>query len=58
MDSPLRLPAAHTDGVIRLDSHTLADAEAHVAGEDREMRLRFDAPDPDVFTTVGHVQAF
>ena len=40
---PLRLPERLTDGVIVLDSHTLADAEAHFEGEDEEMRRRFDS---------------
>ncbi len=40
---PLRLPQTLTDGVIVLDAHTLADAEAHWAGEDDEMRRRFDS---------------
>jgi RimJ/RimL family protein N-acetyltransferase len=56
MDPPLRLPATLMDGVVRLDSHTVADAQAHVAGEDREMRLRFEAPDPDVAAGVEHVR--
>jgi RimJ/RimL family protein N-acetyltransferase len=29
--------------VITLDGHTLADAEAHLAGQDAEMRHRFEA---------------
>ena len=41
---PLRLPESLGDGVIVLDGHTLADAEAHWASEDDEMRLRFEAP--------------
>ena len=47
MDAPLpllRLPDALSDGVILLDAHRIADAEAHHQGEDDEMRLRFDAP--------------
>ena len=40
---PLRLPERLTDGVIVLDAHTLADAEAHWEGEDEEMRRRFDS---------------
>jgi RimJ/RimL family protein N-acetyltransferase len=43
---PLRLPDRLTDGVIVLDAPTLADAEAHNAGEDTEMRLRFESPRP------------
>ena len=38
-----RLPASLTDGEIVLDAHTPADAEAHLAGEDAEMRRRFEA---------------
>jgi RimJ/RimL family protein N-acetyltransferase len=58
MDPPPRLlPATLSDGVVRLDSHTLADAEAHMAGEDREMRLRFEAPDPDAIAGVAHVRS-
>lgn len=30
-----------TDGTILLDGHTLADAEAHLAGEDEEQARRF-----------------
>ena len=45
-DSPIRLPASLTDGVIFLDAHALVDAEAHWRGEDDEMRRRFDAPRP------------
>lgn len=44
IDHPLRLPDAMTDGVIVLDGHTLADAEAHWRGEDDEMLRRFDSP--------------
>jgi RimJ/RimL family protein N-acetyltransferase len=43
-DRPFRLPETLTDGVVRLDGHTLADAEAHWAGEDEEMMRRFDSP--------------
>ena len=46
MTDPLRLPAMLSDGEIVLDGHTLADAEAHLAGEDAEMRRRFEAPGP------------
>ena len=42
-DHPIRLPDALTDGVLRLDAPTLADAAAHHAGEDEEMRRRFDS---------------
>jgi RimJ/RimL family protein N-acetyltransferase len=38
------LPDTLTDGVVRLDGHTVADAEAHWLGEDDEMRRRFEAP--------------
>jgi RimJ/RimL family protein N-acetyltransferase len=30
-----------TDGVVILDAHTLADLEAHLAGEDEEQARRF-----------------
>ena len=39
---PMRLPPTLTDGVIRLDPHTVEDAEAPHAGEDMEMIRRFD----------------
>ncbi len=51
-DSPIRLPASLTDGVIVLDAHTLADAEAHWRGEDDEMRRRFDSPRPPTLEEV------
>ena len=38
------LPERLTDDVVLLDGHVLADAEAHLAGEDAEMLLRFEAP--------------
>jgi RimJ/RimL family protein N-acetyltransferase len=41
IDHPIRLPESLTDGEIILDSHTMADAEAHLQGEDEEMLLRF-----------------
>ncbi len=44
IDQYLRLPETLTDGVVRLDGHTVADAEAHWLGEDDEMRRRFEAP--------------
>ncbi|MCX7585459.1 GNAT family N-acetyltransferase [Phenylobacterium sp. 58.2.17] len=40
----LGLPERLSDDVILLDGHVLADAEAHLAGEDAEMLLRFEAP--------------
>jgi RimJ/RimL family protein N-acetyltransferase len=42
----LFLPETLSDGVLLLDAHRLEDAEAHLAGEDEEMRRRFDAPRP------------
>jgi len=42
----LCLPEALADGVVLLDSHRLEDAEAHLAGEDEEMRRRFDGAGP------------
>src|ERR1700754_484644 len=44
MGAPLRLPERLTDGLIVLDGHTLADADAHWDGEDAEMMRRFEAP--------------
>ncbi len=38
------LPEQLSDDVVLLDGHVLADAEAHLAGEDAEMLLRFEAP--------------
>ncbi|MGA0604322.1 GNAT family N-acetyltransferase [Caulobacter sp. KR2-114] len=43
---PLDLPERLTDGVVMLDGHVGADAAAHHAGEDAEMRRRFHAPRP------------
>ena len=42
----MRLPDRLTDGVVVLDAPTLDDAAAHNAGEDGEMRLRFESPRP------------
>src|SRR6185437_3358997 len=42
----IHLPGSLTDGVVLLDAHRLEDAEAHLAGEDAEMRRRFDALRP------------
>src|SRR5690242_2245298 len=50
---PLRLPERLTDGVIVLDGHALADAEAHWEGEDAEMIRRFEAPGRG---TVEHIR--
>ncbi len=41
---PIRLPESLSDGVVLLDGHTLADAQAHWEGEDDEMIRRFEAP--------------
>jgi RimJ/RimL family protein N-acetyltransferase len=47
MDTALnQLPDSITNGVILLDAYRLEDAEAHLAGEDEEMRRRFDALRP------------
>ncbi len=54
MTDALRLPATLSDGEIVLDGHVLADAEAHLAGEDAEMRRRFEAPGP---ATLGGTRA-
>lgn len=40
---PMRLPAVLADGELRLDLYRADDAEAHLAGEDDEMRRRFDS---------------
>lgn len=40
----IALPERLTDDVVVLDGHVLADAEAHLAGEDAEMLRRFEAP--------------
>lgn len=42
----LGLAPALSDGRMVLDAFTLADAEARLAGEDAEMRRRFDARAP------------
>jgi RimJ/RimL family protein N-acetyltransferase len=48
----LRLPARLGDDSVLLDAHRRTDAEAHLAGEDAEMRHRFDQPGPaDLVTT-------
>lgn len=57
MEAPLHLPDVLADAVIRLDAYTRADAEAHAASEDREMRLRFDAPDPERTPPLEHVRS-
>jgi RimJ/RimL family protein N-acetyltransferase len=41
-----RLPETLTDGIVILDGHRIADADAHLAGEDEEMRRRFDSVIP------------
>jgi RimJ/RimL family protein N-acetyltransferase len=43
---PIRLPPLLTDGVVLLDEHQLADAAADLAGEDDEIRRRFDGGRP------------
>ncbi len=43
---PIRLPERLEDGVVLLDAHRVEDAEAHLQGEDEEMRRRFDASRP------------
>jgi RimJ/RimL family protein N-acetyltransferase len=46
-DPPLlRLPDRLGDGVVLLDAHRIEDAEAHLQGEDAEIRRRFDAERP------------
>ncbi|HEY4943853.1 MAG TPA: GNAT family N-acetyltransferase [Rhizomicrobium sp.] len=44
MSASLNLPERLSDGAIVLDGHTMADAQAHWAGEDDEMLRRFEAP--------------
>ena len=39
----IRLPASLSDGEIILDGHTINDVDAHLQGEDDEMRRRFDS---------------
>jgi RimJ/RimL family protein N-acetyltransferase len=47
MDTALnQLPDSISDGTILLDAYRLEDAEAHLSGEDEEMRRRFDAVRP------------
>ena len=41
-----QLPDSMNDGVILLDTHRIDDAEAHLRGEDKEMRRYFDADRP------------
>ena len=41
-----QLPESLGDGIIQLDAHRIEDAEAHLVGEDDEMRRRFDAARP------------
>ena len=41
-----QLPESLGDGVVLLDAHRIEDAEAHLIGEDDEMRRRFDAKRP------------
>ena len=55
-DTPIHLPPVLTDGVVRLDGYNVADAQAHVAGEDAEMRRRFDHPDPSIPATLEHTR--
>ena len=47
---PIRLPARLTDGVVMLDEHRLKDAAADLAGEDDEIRRRFDGGRPTTLT--------
>jgi RimJ/RimL family protein N-acetyltransferase len=46
MAAKLCLPPRLADGEVVLDSYQAGDAEAHFAGEDEEMRRRFEAPGP------------
>jgi RimJ/RimL family protein N-acetyltransferase len=49
----IRLPAVLSDGVVRLDEHRLEDAAANLAGEDDEIRRRFDGGRP---TTLAEAE--
>jgi RimJ/RimL family protein N-acetyltransferase len=40
------LPETLTDGIVLLDAHRFEDAEAHLLGEDEEMRRRFNSLRP------------
>jgi RimJ/RimL family protein N-acetyltransferase len=42
----IRLPESLDDGTLLLNVHRVEDAEAHLEGEDEEMRSRFDAVRP------------
>lgn len=50
---PIQLPASLTDGVVKLDAHRLEDAAQDLAGEDEEIRRRFDGARP---TTVAEAE--
>ena len=50
---PIRLPTLLADGIVRLDAHRLDDAAADLAGEDDEIRRRFDGGRP---STIGEAQ--
>lgn len=50
---PIRLSAALTDGVVRLDEHRLEDAADDLAGEDEEIQRRFDGGRP---TTLAEAE--
>jgi len=50
---PISLPAVLADGVVRLDEHRLEDAAADLAGEDDEIRRRFDGGRP---TTLAEAE--
>ena len=42
----IRLPKSLKDGTLLLNAYQVEDAEAHLEGEDEEMRRRFDAVRP------------
>ncbi len=50
---PIRLPDTLTDGIVTLNEHRLEDAAADLAGEDDEIRRRFDGGRP---TTLPEAQ--
>jgi RimJ/RimL family protein N-acetyltransferase len=55
MSIALPLPSRLADGEIVLDSYEVGDAEAHFAGEDEEMRRRFEAPGPSTLEMTREV---
>lgn len=52
---PMPLPARLTDGVVKLDAHTLMDVAQIVSGEDEEISRRFEGGRP---TTLAKAEEF